>query len=204
MEMYNIRVSNNKYREVITITGDKTIRDAFEQADIAFEDGDINFNGSTIRPGELDKKIEDFGLNPNNSHFLSAVRKETQAATGIVAGSSLVITSDLTEEEFGLIQQYAEELLTLKEGDEKKYTVTNYSTGDGGINQFGAVFGRLNGEGKPTITVKIPDDVDDVKAYVKPYGKYVMYINEIENAMREAMDRVREMDRKIAETIVFH
>ena len=204
MNMYNIRVSNNKYREVVTVPGDKTVREVFEQADIAFEDGQINFNGSTLRPNEIDKTLEEFELDSNATHFLSAVRKESQAATAIVAGSSLVITSDLTKEDFDLIEQYAEELLTLKDGEEKKYTVTNRSTGDGGINQFGAVFGRLNAEGKPTITVNIPDDAGDLKAFVKPYGKYLMYINAIEAAMCQEMEKVRELDRKIEDSIVFH
>lgn len=204
MNMYNIRVSNNKYREVVTVPGDTTVRQIFEQADIAFEDGQINFNGSTLRPNELDKAVEDFGIDPNASHFLSAVRKETQAATAIVAGSSLVITSSMTSEEYALIEQYAEELLTLKDNDEKKYTVANRSVGDGGINQYGAVFGRLNADGYPTITVNIPSDAGDVRAYVKPYGKYLMYINKIEDAMLEHLPAVHELDHEIESSIVFH
>ena len=204
MKMFQVKVLNNKYQETVTVTGDKTLREVFEEADINYEDGLINFNGSTIRPNELDKAIEEFNVSADKVQLLSAVRKETQNATAVVNGNVLVVTSALTDEEFDLIKMYAKETMQVKEDDKPKYCIS-YKANDekGSMEEFGAIFGRVNSTGHPTITIDITKGTEDVKAFVKPYAARLMYVNAIEEAMRAKIGEAREMDTRIQNSITF-
>ena len=205
MKVYQVKVTNNKYKETLTVTGDKTLRDVFETADIAYEDGLINFNGSTIRPNELDRALDEFDLNDAKTQTLSAVRKETQAVTGDVIGNTLVITSGINQDDFNDISTYYPKSTKLYDEDlEEIYQVNCSAAGDGSINKFGAVFGRPNANGYPTITVSIPEEVTDVKEFVKPYAFMLKNIIGIEEQMNTYRENAAAAKAEIENMIQIH
>ena len=60
--MVKVTVGNNVNRETVIVDSDTTLRSVLEDAGIDYSKGGINLDGSTLKPGDLDKSFDDFNI----------------------------------------------------------------------------------------------------------------------------------------------
>ena len=58
----NVKIGTNLNRETISVTSDKTIRELLEQQGINYATTTIFLDGDTVRAGDMDKSLDDFGI----------------------------------------------------------------------------------------------------------------------------------------------
>lgn len=55
-------VGNNVKRETVIVPGETTLRTVLEDNGIDYTRGQMNLDGATLGPGDLDKTFADFGI----------------------------------------------------------------------------------------------------------------------------------------------
>lgn len=75
--MIKITVGNNVKRETVIIDSATTLREVLENSGISYETSVLHLDGASLRPGDLDKTFEDFGI--TEKAFLLAVQKADNA-----------------------------------------------------------------------------------------------------------------------------
>ena len=80
--MIRVYVGDNLNHPQKTIDENTTLRQTFKDAGIEYGSGVITLDGSSIRPGDLDKTFADFGYDGTEGHnkaFLFSVSKMDNA-----------------------------------------------------------------------------------------------------------------------------
>lgn len=117
----------------------------------------------------------------------------------IITGDAFVVTSSHTLEELKTLEKYDPKALSLFEADEdtgKKHEVFRVYTaasGKGGINVNGAQFACVSRDGSEaaSITVLLPDGVEDAKEYVnETFGPAIVKLEKVEAQLDEALAKV--------------
>ena len=57
-----VTVGNNVDRRSVIVDSDSTLRSVLEDEGIDYTSGQTNLDGATLRPGDLDKTFDDFGI----------------------------------------------------------------------------------------------------------------------------------------------
>ena len=126
----------------------------------------------------------------------------------IIAGDAIVVKSDKKLEDIKTLEKYMpKELSLFEEEDGKKSEVfrVGSTNGQGSINQFGASFGAVahDGSGLATITLPVPDGVEDVVSYASDLiGTAIVRLNQIEDGINLALSTVAAQKKQIADNIV--
>lgn len=60
--MINVTVGNNAFRTQDIIDENRTLREVLEEKGVDYTSGMTTLDGSTLRPGDLDKTFADFGI----------------------------------------------------------------------------------------------------------------------------------------------
>ena len=114
-------------------------------------------------------------------------------------GAAAVIVSGVKMEDWKLAEKYAPESLRIAdENGEPAFRVMT-GKGTGSMNKYGVVWGSyLSEEGAPTVTILIDDEVEDRKeAVMDVIGPGLLYLAEIEKAMPEIVEKVREKTQRL-------
>lgn len=75
--MVKVIVGNNLERRNVIVSENTTLRKVLEDAGIDYSRGNFQLDGSTLRPGDMDKTFADFGI--RESCFLIGVAKQDNA-----------------------------------------------------------------------------------------------------------------------------
>ena len=198
--MIKVTIGNNTMRKNIIVDSNTTLRQALEANGVDYTHGAMMLDGVTLQPGAMDKTFAEFGI--AESCYLLSVQKADNAAEIKTAGQAAVIISGVKKADIEMVKKYRPEALQLFGGEDNKEFVyaIGLGSGMGSINKVGAEFGAEahDGSGKATITVAIPDDVDDVKAYLSDqYGRLVLNVNKIEATFPAVLEEVRNEKAEI-------
>ena len=198
--MYKFNLISNMDRKTVMADDEMTIREILENNGFEFATGvTISMDGAPIRPGELDKAVCDFDLNPAQTHFISSAAKRDLAASVTVTGAAVVIHSATDLETLQTLKKYAPEALNLyNEDGEPEFAVGLTKTGKGSINKIGATFSKyVDSDGHPTITIDLPTSEGNGKDWVlENIVPELCSLNEVEEGIGEAMSVVN--DKKAA------
>ncbi len=124
-----------------------------------------------------------------------------------ITGDAMVITSTIKMEALKLIEKYRPKALELKEKNEEGVNQTIFaicSDNTGSVNKNGVIFnGESRDEGKyATITLAIPQGVEDVKAYaVEKLGVAILYLNKLELLLPSVLEDIKAEQSKMMESI---
>ena len=124
-----------------------------------------------------------------------------------VAGESVVVTSDVTLENYKMIAKYRPAKLVLRGGDDGKepiFAVGVTSNPRGSINKVGAEFGGIahDGSGKATITFDLPCGDGDVKERVaEKIGVAIIYLNKLEEVLPDVIREIAAEKNAVMENI---
>lgn len=80
--MIKVTVCNNLKREVIMVTPGDTLRSALEKGGVDPSQGTLHMDGSTLRPGDINRTFAEFGLTGEegrNACALAAIHKADNA-----------------------------------------------------------------------------------------------------------------------------
>lgn len=203
----SVTIGNNTKRAAYTVDSATTLAAAMKEHGVDPNVGTVALNGATLQKSELQKTFDDFGV--TDSCFLISSVKADNAAEVHVAGSAVVIASTMKPEELAVLKKYRPSALELTEGSgENKKTV--YAIGlagdgdaNGSFNAKGAMFSkRTNQAGKATITIAIPAEVKDPKAWaVETLGVALLNLNKLEQGLAAKVTEVAEEKKKIEEAI---
>ena len=75
--MIKVTIGNNTKRETKILSGDMTLRQAFEEAGINYAQGISTLDGYTLGPGDLDKTFAQHGI--TEKCFLYSIVKTDNA-----------------------------------------------------------------------------------------------------------------------------
>lgn len=76
--MLFVTVGNNVSRETVNLEhGDVTLRSVLDNAGIDYSRSSVNLDGAPLKPGDLDKTFNDFGI--TSKCYLLAVTKTDNA-----------------------------------------------------------------------------------------------------------------------------
>lgn len=183
-----------------TIDENTTLRHAFEEAGIDYSIGMPSLDGSTLRPGDLDKTFADHGI--TESCYLMCVVKATNAAVIKIVGNVAVVESDAQLDAIEKLQKYRPEALRLYDGTgkdkEEVFAVCAAPKGNGSINRYGASFGTATTvDGNAIITLAIPEGTSDPKKWaVDTIGTAILNLNKVEAQFAAKID---EIDAELAD-----
>ena len=101
------------------------------------------------------------------------------------------------------LAKHRPDALVLKDKDKNELYKLTVGSGEGSISKFGASFGsQADPEKAAAITVRIPDDVKDAKAYIaENYGGALLKINKIEEQFAAASEEIKADLEKVNNSI---
>lgn len=196
--MINVIIRSNTTQGNKITNENTTLRQVLEDAGIDYTIGMTSLDGSTLRPGDLDKTFADFGVT-EKCYLMSVVKADNAAAIKIV-GSVAVIESSADLETIEKVAKYRPNALKLFEGtgkDKETVFAVDAGRGLGSINKYGVSFGAATTvDGKATVTIMIPEGTEDAKEYVKEkVGVAILNLNKVEQQFAGA---VSEIDTELA------
>lgn len=122
-----------------------------------------------------------------------------------IVGDAMVIESAHTLETLKTLEKYRPKALVLYDEDGKTALFkVGTTSGTGGINQYGASFGSAskNEEKKAVITLEIPADTADAKAYAEDrVGVAIVHLNRVEEQFEAALASVEEERETVRSSI---
>ena len=197
--MIKVTIGNNVRRNSVTIDENTTLRTALENAGIDYSVGMTSLDGSTLNAGDLDKTFAQFGIT-EKCYLLNVVKADNAASIKIVGGVA-VVESAAKLDTIKKLQKYRPRSLSLFEEidgvKEEVFAVCAAPKGTGSINKYGASFGTSTTEdGKATVTLLIPDGVENAKKWVKEtVGAAILNLNKVEAQFAGANE---EIDAELA------
>ena len=75
--MVRVTVGSNLERKNVIVAESTTLRQILEDAEIDYSRGNFQLDGATLRPGDMDKTLADFGI--KEACFLIGVAKMDNA-----------------------------------------------------------------------------------------------------------------------------
>lgn len=120
-----------------------------------------------------------------------------------IAGSSYVITSEVSMADLELVKKHRPKALKIvdEETKEEQFAI---GIGSNSINEYGISFGGVSNDEKKlaTVTMPIPLEVEDAKEYVaEKAGTAVVNLNRIEAVIGEALEDIRVEHQKVRDNI---
>ena len=192
--MIRATIGNNVARHSYIIDENTTIRKALEDAGIDYSIGMTSLDGSTLGPGDMDKTFAEFGI--TEKCYVLNVVKADNAAKIKIAGNACVVESGFTLAQIKQLEKFRPNALALTEGEgANKQEVFRVGTtkGSGSINAYGASFGAAaSASGKATITMMIPDGVEDPKKWAADkIGVSIIKLDKVEEQYAAALEAVK-------------
>jgi len=120
-----------------------------------------------------------------------------------IAGNSFVVTSSISMENLELVKKHRPKALKIVD-EETREELFAVGIGGNSLNSVGISFGGVsnNEEKLATVTVPIPSDVEDAKAYVQEKaGAALVNLNRIEAGINEVLEEIQEEQKKVTDSI---
>lgn len=209
MFITKISVSNGTDGAELTVDSSRTLRSVIEEAGLNYSRGLLQYNGAILGQAALDSTVEEVTDNPNQKQILRVTVKAENAAdeaVAVVNGSAMVITSSATPEQLKTMKKYRPHALKLYEGDgntKKEVFMVDITKGDGCISPLGAIFSeRTNQAGKATITIPVPQDVENVKEWAADtLGVSILNLRKLEKQFAPMLNDVKAEKEAVAAAI---
>lgn len=191
--MIKVFVGNNIDRTAVIVDETRTLRSVLEENHVDYAMHNPSLDGSTLRPGDLDKSFADLGV--TTSCYLLTVVKADNSACIKVAGSACVIESEFGLEQIRTLEKYRPNALRLFEGEgSKKEAIFVVGTGrsTGSVSEYGVSFGtQESAAGKATVTFMIPEGTEDVRKFVEEaVGTAILNLNKVEGQFADALEEI--------------
>mgnify|MGYP000985805269 CR=1 FL=1 len=74
--MINVIVGTNTEKQTIIAEPSRTLRSLLEEAEVDYATGAVHLDGSTIKPGDLDKTFADLGIK-DKCYLISVVKSDS-------------------------------------------------------------------------------------------------------------------------------
>ena len=203
--MINVEVRNSTSAQSMNVSDTTTVLEAMERAGMSTTRGMISFNGCTLSASDMTKPMSELGARTDCTNFVQAVVKADNAATAVVKGGAMIISSAATPEDLKTLAKYRPEALVLKDAEKKKelFSIAVATNGYGCIGKYGAEFSTITDkDGHATITVMIPDDVGDKKEWAQEYlGVTILRLNQLEEQFASQLTDVTNEKQAVADKI---
>lgn len=195
--MINVRFVTNGYSENMPVMKKSTIRSALEEQNINYARALSALDGHTIRDEELDMTFEELGA--TDGSVMSCIVKAANAASATVYGNAMVITSDVSLNDFLVVAKYSPKNLLLYEHDEKTqkaeavFRVAISDDSNGCVSKFGvALSNRTDQNQHATVTVQLPADFDATIDNIEDlYGEAIMNLCQVEENVLAAIPEIQ-------------
>ena len=203
--MINVEIRNSTSSKSMNVSDTTTVLEAMERAGMSASRGMISFNGCTLSASDMNKPMSELGARTDGTNFIQSVVKADNAAVAAIKGGAMVISSVATPEELSTLAKYRPDALVLKDAEKKKdiFTVGIAKNGYGDISKYGAEFSNVTDkDGHATITVMVPEGVEDKKAWAQDYlGVAILRLNQVEEQFESQLADVASEKSAVAEKI---
>ena len=120
-----------------------------------------------------------------------------------IAGGCYVVTSTVSMADLELVEKLRPSVLTLAD-EQTKEPYFKVAIGSNSLSDHGISFGGVSNDGRnmATVTLPIPADVEDAKAYVaEKVGVAVVNLNRIEACIGNVLEEIQGEHKKVMESI---
>lgn len=185
--MIKVTIGTNLGRTSIIVDENSTLRQTLEENNIDYTIGMTSLDGSTLRPGDLDKTFADFGI-VEKCYLLQTVKADN-AAKVKVFGNACVIESDYSVDDLQKVAKFRPKKLSLFTDDKEEYFKVMVGKGLGGINKYGASFSATpSANKKAVITMTIPEGTEDPKKWAEDaIGVSILNLNKVESGLGDVL-----------------
>ena len=200
--MIKVTIVSNNPRATVFVPKTKTVRQILEENNVAYANAAVSMDGCTLRPGDMDKSLEQHGITEKTT--LSALANKDNAAQAVIIGSSCVIKSALTPDEIKQLKKLSPESLILTDEDgEPIFALDIDESTPGDINKIGACFGNAtSADGKATITIVLdPTAENPVELVYEKLGTALSYLDEMETQLADVLPSLAEKEARIRDMI---
>lgn len=211
MFITQIKVMNGSDAEIVSAKSTDSIQDVLDKSGVHFSaNALIQANGAFLSRNALaDTTVEDVVSDPDITQLITAEIKSQNAADeafALITGSAMVITSTVTPEQIKTMKKYRPNALKLYEGEganKKLVFEVDIDEGPGYINRAGALYSeRTDKNGKATITMTVPDDIEDVKGWAQDkLGVSILNLRKLEKQFAPMLDDVKAEKEAVAAAI---
>lgn len=124
-----------------------------------------------------------------------------------IFGEAIVITSSVKLADLKSVAKYYKEKLVLKGGEDGKEAIFGIcvnKSGMGSLSATGACFAPTtrNSEGYATITMTIPEGVENAKTWmVDKFGGALMHLEDLEKQLPEVVSKIAAAEAAVAASI---
>ena len=203
--MINVEVRNSTSSQSMNVSDTTTVLEALERAGMDVSRGMISFNGCTLTASDMNKPMGELGARQDGTNFIQSVVKADNAASAVVRGGAMVISSAVTPEELNTLAKYRPDALSLKDAEGKKtvFSVGVAKEGYGDIGKYGAEFSNTTDkDGHATITVLLPEGTEDKKKWAEDYlGVAILNLSKVEEQFAAQLEDVEIEKLAVAEKI---
>lgn len=192
--MIKVTLVTNSGRTTVMASEDASIREVLEENDVNYAVGVTSIDGCPLKGGEMDKSLSDMGV--TEKCFLSVVVKADNAASAMIAGGAVVITSALKRSDIELVKKYRKNALTLFEGEGKDkepvFCIDLTENSAGHINNNGVTFGpTASADGNATVTLIVDPDIEDVaEFFADKYGSALLQLQKLEETIPAQLEEI--------------
>ena len=212
MFITQIKVMNGSDAEIVSAKSTDSIQAVLDKSGVHFSaNALVQANGAFIARGALSTTtVEDIVNDPEATQLITTEIKSQNAADpeacAVINGSAMVITSTATPEQIKIMKKYRPNALKLYEGEganKKLIFEVDIEEGPGCINRSGAVYSeRTNTNGKATITLNVPDEVDDSKEWAQDkLGVAILHLRKLEKQFAPMLSEVQAEKDAVAAAI---
>ena len=120
-----------------------------------------------------------------------------------IAGNSFVITSSVSMANLELVKKHRPKTLKIVD-EETKEEMFAIGIGSNSLSAVGISFGGVTNDDEKlaTVTMPIPSDTEDAKAYVQDKaGVAIVNLNRIETGISKVLKEIQDEQKKLTESI---
>ena len=199
--MIKVRVISENGAKEDVLPESMTLRDVYRQFSINYNGCTNTVDSNTVSIADLDKTLAE--LKHGDEIWISSTVKQDGGAGVIIAGSTMILKSDVKLEDWQKALKFNPSFALKDEDTGDIVFKVAVGSGSGTVSKYGIEFAPepMDG-GYARVTVPDIGEVEDKKNYVvDTYGSAITYLNEMEKAIPAQLDEANKAYKEITDRI---
>lgn len=199
--MIKVRVITDDGSKSDVLPDSMTLRDVYRQFSVNYNGCFNTVDSVVVSIADLDKTLAE--LKHGDMIMISSVVKQDGGAGVIIAGSTMILKSDVKLDDWKKVLKFNPDLALYDDNTDDVLFKVCIGSGAGTVSKYGIEFASepMDG-GFARVTVPDIGEVEDKKAYVvDTYGQAIRYLNDMEKEVPELLNEADKAYKEITDKI---
>lgn len=108
-----------------------------------------------------------------------------------IAANTMILESEFTLDQLKTLEQFNPDALTLCNDKDELLFKVGTSSGSGALSSMGVVFNTTSSNGKAAVSVALPENLEDRKAYATDkYTIAILKLKQVESSLGAAITKI--------------